>query len=129
VSRVSEAQAVLADTGVEQAQAVAEDDRDDRERQVVDQASGEELPDHVAAVDVRAAGQGREIGDRAGKEFLAVPGDRGAVGQHDHALARVGPLREAERGVVGAAAHDERRGRASRCRRRGARCSRRGWWR
>jgi hypothetical protein len=97
----------------EEADAGAEQDGDDREREVVDQAGGEELLDDGTPVDVGAMGSVRaqsfdECAGFAGEEFFAVLAFARAAREDDAAFAGVRPGVEREREIVGAAADDER---------------------
>src|SRR5262249_56894355 len=71
----------------------------------------EELGDDVATVDVDpvAVRQPRQQAGRIARvELFAVPRLASPVRQDDHALVAVGPAAEAERGLVRAAADDDR---------------------
>jgi len=97
----------------EQRDAAAEQHRNDRHGEVVDQVAGQKGANHRAAVDVQPlrAGQRQllEQGRRLPREeLLTVHGRRLAVGEHHAALARVRPLRKRERGLVRVAADHER---------------------
>src|SRR5512142_98426 len=87
----------------EQANAIAKNNRDHRDRDIVDQTGSKELTEYVAAVNVYPPSIGKSIRQfycRARIELLRVLCLRRTMGHHDDALAKVGPRLVFEDGFI-----------------------------
>src|SRR4051794_8901881 len=87
----------------EQANAVAKNDRDHRDCDIVNQAGSEKLTDYLAAINVYPPSINeliRHFQCRARMEFLLVVSLRRTMGHHDDALAKVRPRLVFENGVI-----------------------------
>src|SRR5581483_11585493 len=90
-------------TAREQANPIAKNNRDHRDRDIVDQTGSKKLTQYVTAVNVYPPGIGesiRQFSCRARIELLRVPCLRRTMGHHDEALAKVGPRLVFEDGFI-----------------------------
>src|SRR4051794_33355638 len=95
----------------EQANAVAKNNRDHRNCDIVNQASSEKLTDYLAAINVYPHSINESVHHlycRARKEFLRMLRLRRTMGHHDDALANVRPSLVFENSFIRVLTHYDR---------------------